>query len=171
VVPGRSRQVDKNVAAWPKAVPVKDWMAQPVITIRVDASCREAIELMKAHRIRHLPVVDQPRLVGIVTDRDLRQILFDPALQDRMVEAAHDPCDRPLRDVMTWAVITVGPQTNIRQAARLMHEQKIGALPVVDAGRVVGMLTEHDILRAFAALAPGVMKVSPLEAPPTADEP
>jgi CBS domain-containing protein len=71
---------------------------------------------------------------------------------------------------MTWAVITVGPQTNIRQAAHLMHEQKIGALPVVDAGRVVGMLTEHDVLRAFAAFAPGVIRVSPLDAPPMADE-
>jgi acetoin utilization protein AcuB len=171
VVPERSRRVDRDVAAWPKAVPVKDWMAQAVVTIRVDASCREAVELMKSHRIRHLPVVDPPRLVGIVTDRDLRQILFDPVLQDRMAEPAHDPGDRPVRDVMTWAVITVGPQTNIRQAARVMHEQKIGALPVVDAGRVVGILTEHDVLRAFAALAPGVTKVSPLEAPSTADEP
>jgi acetoin utilization protein AcuB len=146
-------------------------MGQPTISVRAGTSCREAVELMKAHRIRHLAVVDQDRLIGIVTDRDLRHALLDPALQDRPADADDILESRTVRDVMTWAVITVGPQTNIRQAARLMYEQKIGALPVVDGGRLVGMLTEYDVLRAFAASAPeGVTRVSPLESSPTTEE-
>ena len=170
-MPRQARAIDKNVASWPTPMPVKDWMRQPVITIHVDTTCREAIESMRAHRIRHLPVVDQDRLLGIVTDRDLRQVLFDPALGNRLPEAADLLEHRTVRDVMTWAVITVGPQTNIRHAARLMHEQKIGALPVVDGRRLVGMLTEHDILRAFAAQAPeGVTRVSALEVSPPVED-
>lgn len=160
----RAPRIDKNVASWPKPVPVKNWMGRPAVTITADAACREAIDLMKARTIRHLPVVDQGRLVGIVTDRDLRHVLLDPAIQDRLGQAVEILESRTVRDVMTWAVISVGPQTGLRQAARLMYEQKIGALPVVHAGRVVGVLTERDVLRAFAALTPeGVTRVTPLE--------
>ena len=159
----RAPRIDKNVASWPKPVPVKDWMGQPAVTITADATRREAIDLMKARTIRHLPVVDQGRLVGIVTDRDLRQVLFDPAIQESLEQAVEILESRTVRDVMTWSVISVGPQTGLRQAARLMVEQKIGALPVVHAGRVVGVLTERDVLRAFAALtAEGVTRVTPL---------
>lgn len=162
---GRAPRIDKNVASWPKPMPVKDWMGQPVVTIPADAACREAIDLMKARTIRHLPVVDQGRLVGIVSDRDLRHVLFDPAIQDRLGQAVEILESRTVREVMTWAVISVGPQTGLRQAARIMYEQKIGALPVVQDGRVVGVLTERDVLRAFAVLTPeGVTRVTPLEA-------
>jgi acetoin utilization protein AcuB len=171
-MPRHARAIDKNVASWPKPIPVKNWMQQPVVTIPADTTCREAIESMRAHRIRHLPVVEQDRLLGIVTDRDLRQVLFDPALSDRVTEAADILEHRTVRDVMTWAVVTVAPHTNIRQAARLMHEQRIGALPVVDGRRLVGMLTEHDILRAFAAQTPeGVTRVSALEVSVPVEEP
>jgi acetoin utilization protein AcuB len=166
----RAARIDKSVARWPKPVPVKEWMARPAATIGVDATCREAIDSMKSRRIRHLPVVDGGRLVGIVTDRDLRQVVFDPAIQGRLDQDV-DVLDMAVRDVMTWAVITVGPASDLRQAARLMHEQKIGALPVVEAGRVVGVLTERDVLRAFAALTPpGVTRARPLEAGADADD-
>jgi acetoin utilization protein AcuB len=168
----RATRIDKSVASWPKPVPVKDWMAQPAVTIGTDATCREAIDLMKSRHIRHLPVVDRGRLVGIVTDRDLRQVVFDPAIQEGLGQDDIDILDtRAVRDVMSWAVLSVGPDTDLRQAARLMHEQKIGALPVVEAGRVLGILTERDVLRAFAALTPqGVTRARPLEADPDADD-
>lgn len=161
---GRAPRIDKNLASWPKPVPVKDWMGRPAVTIPAGATCREAIDLMKASKIRHLPVVDQSRLVGIVSDRDLRHVLFNPAIQDRLEQAVEILESRTVREVMTWAVISVGHRTGLRQAARIMYEQKIGALPVVHAGRVVGVLTERDVLRAFAALTPeGVTRVTPLE--------
>ncbi len=128
-------------------------MAQPVVTIPEDALVGETVELMKAKKIRHLPVVDgNGRLVGIVTDRDLRQMIFDPSIQERLGEAAAVLKTRTVREVMTWGVVTVRPENGIGQAARLMYEQKIGALPVVDQGRVVGILTERDVLRAFERL-------------------
>jgi acetoin utilization protein AcuB len=164
----RTPRIDKNVASWPKAVPVKDWMQQPTVTIRADASVHEAIEVMKARRIRHLPVVEYGRLVGIVTDRDLRQMLFDPRIRERIGRDADILVTRTVRDVMTWGVITIGPQTGLRQAARLMHEQKVGALPVLETGRLVGILTERDVLRAFARLVPdGETRVTPLDAAAT----
>jgi acetoin utilization protein AcuB len=162
---GRAPRIDKSMASWPKPVPVKDWMGHPTVTIDAGATCRAAIDLMKARRIRHLPVVDRGRLVGIVTDRDLRQMMFDPAIRERLEQAVDILEGQPVRNIMTWAVISVGPETDLRQAARLMHEQKIGALPVVAAGRVVGVLTERDVLRAFEALTPeGVTRARALEA-------
>ncbi len=140
-------------SVWTDPVPVREWMAAPAVTIGVRATVREAIDLMKASKIRHLPVIDEDgRLVGIVTDRDLRQMVFDPVVQERLGEAAEIIKVRTVREVMTWGVVTVRPDTGIRQAASLMYEQKVGALPVVDQGRVLGILTERDVLRAFQHL-------------------
>jgi acetoin utilization protein AcuB len=139
--------------AWADPIPVKEWMAAPAVTITSGATVHEAIDLMKGRKIRHLPVVEEDgRLVGILTDRDLRQMIFDPSVQERLGEAAELLKTRTVREVMTWGVVTVRPETGIRQAARLMYEQKVGALPVVDHGRVVGILTERDVLRAFERL-------------------
>jgi CBS domain-containing protein len=166
----RVPSIDKNVASWPKPVPVKDWMAQPVVTIHPGASVHEAVEVMKTRGLRHLPVVEYGRLVGIVTDRDLRQMLFDPRLQERIGRDDDILVTRTVREVMTWGVLTVGPQTGLRQAARLMHEQKMGALPVVEAGRLIGILTERDLLRALTKFVPeGETRVKPLDAAITKD--
>ncbi|MBI4270248.1 MAG: CBS domain-containing protein [Candidatus Rokubacteria bacterium] len=151
---------------WPEVLPVAQWMTTPAVTVPAAAPVRAAVELMRARRIRHLPVVDDGgRLVGIVTDRDLRQMVFDPTVQERLGELGEALKARTVGEVMTWGVLTVRPATGIREAARLMHEQKIGALPVVDDGRVLGMLTEHDVLRAFEHLVrERVRSVRPLAA-------
>jgi acetoin utilization protein AcuB len=103
---------------------------------------------MREARIRHLCVLDgSNRLVGIVTDRDL---ILDPRLQERFGAGLADALEGlTVRDIMTWAVITVHLETEIRDA-RLPHQRKIGALPVVKNGRLVGILTETDVIRAFA---------------------
>ncbi len=168
----RKRAVTRPEPAWPDSMPVKEWMVKPVATIRADAPVREAIALMKTRRIRHLPVLDDGgRLAGIVTDRDLRQMVFDPAIQERLGDAVEALGALTVREVMTWAVITVRPESGIRQAARLMHEQKVGALPVVEDGRLVGMLTERDVLRAFEALIRDrVTRVRPMAEAPALGE-
>jgi acetoin utilization protein AcuB len=170
-MPERRNVIRRDEATWPKPVPVKDWMTRPAVTIRDDASVRAAIEVMKARKIRHLPVVNtQGRLVGIVTDRDLRQMPFDPAVQEQLQEAVARVAERPIREAMTWGVVAVTPESGIRQAARIMYEQKIGAVPVIEGGRVVGMLTERDVLRAFAAMVrEGATGVQPLEAASTGE--
>jgi acetoin utilization protein AcuB len=137
---------------WPESIRVGDRMTPVPLTIRSTAKVADAIRLMREGKIRHLPVVDgSHRLVGIVTDRDLRQVILDPRLQERLGPGLGDALeDLAIEDVMTWAVITVHPETEIRDAARLLHQRKIGALPVVKNDRLVGILTETDVLRVFA---------------------
>jgi acetoin utilization protein AcuB len=154
------------------SVPVRDWMSRPVATIRMTDRAHTAATLMKTRKLRHLPVVNgDGRLAGIVTDRDLRQVLFRGPLQARLGELRTSLATLPVRDVMTWSVITVRPDTDMREAARLMHERKIGALPVVESGKVVGMLTESDALAALErllgiAVPAGVRRERSLHAPP-----
>jgi acetoin utilization protein AcuB len=138
-------------------------MRSPVVSIGPETTVREAVDLMRARALRHLPVVDPGgRLVGIVTDRDLRQAVFAPVVQERL-GGGDAVGDIPVREVMTWAVVTVRPATDLREAARLMHEQKIGALPVVEGDRLIGILTESDLLAAFEeALRAHVTTVLPL---------
>ena len=139
--------------AWIVAEPVRQWMRAPVTTIGPDTPVRDATARMRAQGIRHLPVVDgRGRLVGIVTDRDLRQVVFDAALLGRAGEEADALGERPVREIMTWGVVTVTPATDLRAAASIMRERRLGALPVVDGGRVVGILTEHDLVHALLAV-------------------
>ncbi|MEX2147534.1 MAG: CBS domain-containing protein [Candidatus Rokuibacteriota bacterium] len=139
--------------AWIAAVPVRRWMKQPVATIGARTSVRDAVALMRERGIRHLPVLDgAQRLLGIVTDRDLRQVMFDVALGSVDEDTARLG-DLPVREIMTWGVVTVTPATDLREAIGVMRERRLGALPVVDAAaHVVGMLTERDLLDALHAL-------------------
>lgn len=110
-------------------------MRRPVITVPPDMPATEAVALMRRAKLRHLPVVDGTgRLVGIVSDRDLRR----PA--------------STVGEVMTPNVLTIGASTDVRHAARLMRERKIGSLPIVEDGKLVGILTETDVLRALEEL-------------------
>lgn len=157
------------LAVWLEPLPVRDFMHAPVATVTPETPAREAARLLRARQIRHLPVVDRNgHLVGIVTDRDLRQVVFHPAVQARLSSTGEALGDLPVRDLMTWGVVTVAPWADLREAARLMHERKIGALPVVDDGRLVGILTETDVLRAFeGALRRLIRRVQPLrDVPP-----
>jgi acetoin utilization protein AcuB len=147
--PGREGDELEDLT-WPESIRVKDRMTQPVVTTRADTLVRVAADLMRTRKLRHLPVVDRGgRPVGIVTDRDLRQIIFDPAMQERLGGQPEALKTLTVRDIMTWGVVTVGRNTDIREAARLMHERKIGALPVVGGEKVVGILTESDVVKTF----------------------
>jgi acetoin utilization protein AcuB len=147
--PGREAD-EIEAIVWPESIRVRDRMTRPVVTIHSDTLVSGAVELMRTRRIRHLPVVDRGgRLMGIVTDRDLRQVVFDPAVQARLQRATDALRGLTVREVMTWGAVTVSPAASIRDAARLMHERKVGALPVVEGDRVVGVLTERDVLATF----------------------
>jgi acetoin utilization protein AcuB len=144
---------DLRSVTWLAGEPVRRWMRAPVMTIAADATVREAAALMRARAIRHLPVLDdRGRLVGIVTDRDLRQVVFDAAVRERLPLEADALGALPVREVMTWSVVTVTPATDLRAAAILMRERRLGALPVVEDGRLVGMLTERDLIAALLSL-------------------
>jgi acetoin utilization protein AcuB len=123
-----------------------------VITVEPDATGHGAVTLMVRNKIRHLPVVDRAgALCGVVTDRDLRHRLFGP---DAFRAVGSVPVKTLLsnvlvRDVMSAPVVSVGADAEVEEAARLMAENKLGSLPVVDGGRLVGIVTETDLLRSI----------------------
>jgi acetoin utilization protein AcuB len=113
---------------------------------------RAAIEKMASVDCRRLPVVEDGQLVGIVADLDIRQALNSPIIlherwqdEDLMDAATVQAC-------MTLDPVTVGPQTSVIEAARLMRDRKIGGLPVMEGGRLVGIVTETDMLDALIKL-------------------
>jgi len=136
---------------------VRQWMKHPVHSVKPRDSIQHAREFVERYRVNQLPVTVDGRLVGIVTDRDLRDAfpsLFDtPPFPDRTSKAAlTDPRTITVEQVMTSSVTSVGPDDSIADAARLMRKRRIGALPVVDAGRLVGILTRSDVLDGFVDL-------------------
>jgi acetoin utilization protein AcuB len=112
---------------------------------------------MEEHQINELPVVVDGQLVGIVTDRDLGDALpsvFESAAPRRRRRATDaDPEAIVVEDVMTPNVVTLASNAPVAEAARLMRRERIGAVPVVDDGRLVGIIARSDILDAFVALA------------------
>ena len=135
------------------AVNVRDLMTKQPLTVSPDTPVVDARRMMAERRIRHLLVTDGGRLAGIVTDRDIRLNLPSPATSLSVWEINYLLGRMPVGSIMTTTVITVQPDRDAVAAAGLMLDHKIGALPVVDAGTVVGILTETDILRAFVAMA------------------
>jgi acetoin utilization protein AcuB len=131
------------------------WMKHPVHTVRPRDSIQHARELLARHRVNQLPVVLNRRLVGIVTDRDLRDAFpsaFEPPRRGDDRRAAPDPRDVPVDAVMTQHVLTLHPRDSIAAAARLLRRERIGAIPIVDGGQLLGILTRSDLLDAFGAL-------------------
>jgi acetoin utilization protein AcuB len=128
---------------------VRELMTGGPITVAPDTPVFEARQLMLKERIRHLLVVEDGRLVGILTDRDIRLNLPSQATSLSVWEVNYLLARLTVEKIMSTAVIMVGPDRDAADAARLMLEHKIGGLPVVDRGRVIGILTETDIVRAF----------------------
>lgn len=130
---------------------VRELMTGAVITAPPWMPILEARNLMAKERIRHLPVrAAGGELLGMVTDRDIRLNLPSQATTLSVWEINHLLSKLTVDGVMTQAVITVGPDRPAREAARLMVEHQIGALPVVEDGKyLVGIVTETDMLRAF----------------------
>lgn len=129
---------------------VRELMTGAVITAPPWMPVLEARNLMLKERIRHLPVrAAGGELLGIVTDRDIRLNLPSQATSLSVWEINHLLFKLTVEEVMTQAVITVGPDRPARDAARLMVEHQIGALPVEDGRHLVGIVTETDFVRAF----------------------
>lgn len=132
---------------------VRELMTGAPITVRPSTGVFEARQRMLDERIRHLLVTDGDELMGIVTDRDIRLNLPSHATSLSVWEVNYLLARLTVGQIMTKAVLTVGPDREAPEAARLMLEHKIGALPVVDNGRLIGIVTETDILRAFVGMA------------------
>lgn len=131
---------------------VRELMTREPLCVSVDTPVVDARRMMVEHRIRHLLVKDAGRLAGIVTDRDIRLNLPSPATSLSVWEVNYLLARMTVDSVMTSTVLTVDPDRDVVEAAGIMLDHKIGALPVVEDGMVVGIMTETDILRAFTML-------------------
>lgn len=130
---------------------VKNWVTKEVITVSPEMSVKEAFGLMKSMGIRHLPVVRDGRLKGIVTDRDLRRPKLSEVFKS-WDELYRINDDIQVEDIMASPVVTIVEEDSIQEAARIMVQKRIGALPVVDSKeKMTGIITESDVLRAFVA--------------------
>ncbi|MCK5552957.1 MAG: CBS domain-containing protein [Deltaproteobacteria bacterium] len=129
---------------------VENRMSKSPITIKRDDSFQTALNLLRQGGVRHLPVVEGRKLVGIVTDRNLRQASPSPATSLSIYEIKYLLNKIAVEDLMVKDVITISPTATIESAAKLLFEHKIGALPVVnEKGELLGIITETDILETF----------------------
>jgi len=131
---------------------VKWKMTPNPIVIDPDISLLEALHLMKVNNIRRLPVVAHGKLVGIVTEKDLRESPSIRASSLSIYELNYLLAKTPVKEVMTKDPITVTPDTTIEEAAVIMRDNQISGLPVVEDGKVVGIITETDLFDMLVRL-------------------
>ncbi len=128
---------------------VEKWMQRRPLTVSPQDTLRSAWRIIRERRVRHLPVVERGRLVGMVTDRDLRQALPSRAVGLEMHEIPHLAEKVRIWEVMARAVVTVDREAPIEEAARLLLKYRIGGLPVIKGETLVGIITKTDLLRAL----------------------
>ena len=127
-------------------------MSRKVVSISPDDTLRIVHDIMELGRVRHIPVVRRGELVGVVSQRDLLQASLSNVIgipsedQDLFLEGVS------ISQVMSAPPVWIGPEGSIQEAARIMAESKIGCLPVVEGGKITGIVTETDVLRYFAGL-------------------
>ena len=131
---------------------VRDWMTPNPVTVSPGTSLRKAHWLMIDNKVRRLPVVDGEHLVGIVTMEDLRRAEPSTGIGLDLVKITDMLSRMTVRQLMTKDPKTITPDTPLIEAARMMLEQEISALPVMEAGQLVGIITESDIFRAYVKL-------------------
>ena len=128
---------------------VREWMTPDPVTISPDTPVLEAIKLLKEKGFRRLPIVEGGKLVGIVTDKDLKDAMPSKATTLSVWELNYLLSKLTVSEVMAKPVITVQADEPLEEAALLMEEYKVGGLPVLEGDRLVGMITITDVLRAF----------------------
>jgi len=131
---------------------VGERMSKPVITIQPEMPITEALNLMKKERIRRVPVVKDGKLAGIISDKDLLNASPSPVTTLSIWEMNYLLSKVTVDDIMSKNVMTVTEDTPIEQAARIMADNKIGGLPVMSEGHVVGIITETDLFKVFLEL-------------------
>ncbi len=125
---------------------VRDIMTRKVVTVTPDTQLEEARRLMRRGRFRHLPVLEAERVVAVLTDRDIARVLGDA------VDGAAGEPRRPVREAMSGPVVTVTVFDPIEDAARIMEERDIGCLPVIEDGKLAGIVTESDLFHVLVWL-------------------
>jgi len=132
---------------------VKNWMSKNVITVDINDSMQDAMKLLKENDIRMLPVMKKAKLVGIVTDRDLKKASASDATTLEVHELLYLLMKIKVKDIMTRDVITVPPDYTVEETAQVLQKNRISGAPVVDVdGQLVGTITQTDLFRVLISL-------------------
>ncbi len=130
------------------SITVADYMTPEPKTVNQNEPVKRAAEILNSLKFRHLPVVDDSNVVvGIISDRDLRNIKTALDFLGDIVEGNGDRL--AVKEIMTTNVKTIQPNEPLKEAAKIMNAMKIGALPVIENNQIIGIVTYSDILRAF----------------------
>jgi acetoin utilization protein AcuB len=125
---------------------VRKKMKKDLITITKDDRMTTARKILREKNIRHLPVVDGKKLIGLVSNMDIRKAEASPATSLEIRELHYLLDKLTVGEIMTRNVITISPDISVEEATTLLHDNKIGCLPVVEDGNLVGILTENDVM-------------------------
>jgi len=128
---------------------VRDVMTRNLITVDPETSFTDALKIMRENRIRRLPVLEDGKLVGIVTEKDILYASPSKATTLDVWELHYLLNKLKIREIMTRDVVTIQEDTPVEEAAKIMADNKIGALPVVKGNKLVGIITETDIFKVF----------------------
>ena len=132
---------------------VKNWMSKNVITVDINDSMQDAMKLLKENDIRMLPVMKKAKLVGIVTDRDLKKASASDATTLEVHELLYLLMKIKVKNIMTRDVITVPPDYTVEETAQVLQKNRISGAPVVDdSGQLVGTITQTDLFRVLISL-------------------
>lgn len=128
---------------------VQDYMSVNPVTVAPEDTLGEALKLMKEHSIRRLPVLSKGDIVGLVTEQDLMKASPSSATSLSVWEINYLFPKIKIKDIMTRKIFTVAPEAILEEAALLMQENNISTLPVLKDNRLVGIITESDLFKAF----------------------
>ena len=128
---------------------VSDWMTKRVYTVSPEDYLSDAIALMRERRIKHVPVVKAGKLRGIISDRDIKEYSPSKATALDIYELHYLLAKTQIKEIMTAKVIAITSDTPVEEAAMLLLDQDIGCLPVVDEGKLTGIISDRDIYRAL----------------------
>jgi acetoin utilization protein AcuB len=132
---------------------VKNWMSKPAITIDVNDSMNDAVKLLKKHNIKMLPVMEKSKLVGVITDRDIKRASASDATTLEIHELLYLISKIKIKEIMTKNPVTVSPDYTIEETAEVLLKHNISGVPVVDHyGTVVGVMTQNDIFKTVISL-------------------
>jgi len=158
----KARKISKQAELLPKREPpaplvCESWMSLEVLTVKPKDSVAHARALLEEYRINQLPVVKNRDVVGIVTDRDLRDAANAVTTSARLAGVSEPPTGLPSRvtvdEVMSEKLLILSPRSSLIKAAELMLRERVGSVPIVENKRLVGIITRSDLLHAFVGIA------------------